>query len=326
MRASCAARKTRRCRTLGTIRPTSRDRCANISTSWTRPPVSACSPESPKPPKSLSLTDPSAALTSKGKSKIAFAYGTNYLIDTKAAIIVDVEASPARWTAEVAATRTMIDRAAKRFGLCPKRLAADTAYGSGGMLAWLMECGIEPHIPVLDRAAQTNGVFTRNDFTFDRERNVFTCPGGKDLRLGHERDNGMLLYRARSPDCAGCALKPQCTTSAYRSLSVNPHEEVRQHVASLAGTEAFKRSARERRKGRDAVRPFEAPSQLPSSALARHDRRAGRMHARRDCPESPQARQDDRLLAAAPVSSLRMTNEVMVRDVMDQVMGVTSPL
>ena len=31
-------------------------------------------------------------------------------------------------------------------------------------------------------------------------------------------------------------------------LSVNPHEDVRQHVASLAGTEAFKKSARERRK------------------------------------------------------------------------------
>jgi hypothetical protein len=39
------------------------------------------------------------------ESKIAFAYGTNYLIDTKAAVIVDVEPSPARWTAEVAASR-----------------------------------------------------------------------------------------------------------------------------------------------------------------------------------------------------------------------------
>jgi Transposase DDE domain len=130
----------------------------------------------------------------------------------------------------------------------PKRLAADTAYGSGSNLAWLMERGIEPHIPVLDRAGQTNGTFTRNDFTFDRERNVFICPGGKDLRLAHERDNGILIYRARSPDCAGCPLKVQCTTAAYRSLSVSAHEDVRQHVASLAGTEAFKRSARARRK------------------------------------------------------------------------------
>jgi hypothetical protein len=32
--------------------------------------------ESPQPPKSLSLTDPQAALTSKGRSKISFAYGT----------------------------------------------------------------------------------------------------------------------------------------------------------------------------------------------------------------------------------------------------------
>lgn len=205
--------------------------------------------EAPQPPKALSLTDPSAALTSKGKSKIAFAYGTNYLIDTKAAIIVDVEPSPARWTAEVAATRTMIDRAKERFGLCPKRLAADTAYGSGGNLAWLMERGIEPHIPVLDRSAQTNGVFTRNDFIFDRERNAFICPGGKDLPLVHERpDNGILIYRARGSDCAGCSLKAQCTKAPARRLSVNPHEEVRQHVASLAATAAFKRSARERRK------------------------------------------------------------------------------
>jgi hypothetical protein len=40
----------------------------------------------------------------------------------------------------------------------------------------------------------------------------------------------------------------QCTKAPSRVLSVNAHEEVRQHVASLAGTEAFKRSARERRK------------------------------------------------------------------------------
>ena len=142
--------------------------------------VGALGGEAPQPPKALSLTDPQAALTSKGKSKIAFAYGTNYLIDTKAAIIVDVEASPARWTAEVAATRTMIDRAAKRFSLHPKKLAADTAYGSGGMLAWLMERGIEPHIPVLDRSGQTNGMFTQHDFTFDRERNASHAPAGKN--------------------------------------------------------------------------------------------------------------------------------------------------
>src|SRR6202042_1042757 len=60
----------------------------------------------PSVPQVTSLTDPAAAWTSKGRSKLCFAYGTNYLIDNKLAIIVDVEATPARWQAEVAATKT----------------------------------------------------------------------------------------------------------------------------------------------------------------------------------------------------------------------------
>lgn len=205
--------------------------------------------EKPTPPKALSLTDPNAALTSKGRCKIAFAYCTNYLIDTKAAIILDVEASPARWTAEAAATRTMIERTANRFDLRPKRLAADTLYGSGSMLNWLMQRGIEPHVPVLDRAEQTDGVFTRKDFIFDPAGNAFICPGGKPLSFVCERgDNGILIYRAKSSDCARCPLKPQCTKGASRALSVSAHEDVRQRVAALATTDAFKKSARERKK------------------------------------------------------------------------------
>lgn len=204
--------------------------------------------ETLQPAKSLSLTDPNAALTSKGKSKIAFAYGTNYLIDTKAAVIVDVEASPARGTAEVAATRTMIERTKECFDLQPEKLAADTAYGSGSNLAWLMEHGIEPHIPIFDRSSQTNGVFTRNEFAYDRDTDTYICPGGKRLPLVHDRGNGILIYRASTCDCRGCPLKAQCTAGACRTLSVNAHEEVRQHVARLARTEAFKQSARLRRK------------------------------------------------------------------------------
>jgi IS5 family transposase len=59
----------------------------------------------PSEPKVTSLTDPIAAWTSKGRMKVAFAFGINYLIDAAAAIIVDVAATPARWSAEVAATK-----------------------------------------------------------------------------------------------------------------------------------------------------------------------------------------------------------------------------
>ena len=76
----------------------------------------------------------------------------------------------------------MIDRIAQRFGLKPKRLAADSAYGSAANLAWLVkERQIEPHIPVFDKSNRTNGTFSRSDFVFDPERNHYTCPQGKLL-------------------------------------------------------------------------------------------------------------------------------------------------
>jgi IS5 family transposase len=84
-----------------------------------------------KPPKVISPVDPCSAWTAKANKRVQFGYGLNYLIDIKYAVIVDVEATPARTYDEVAATKTMINRTEGRLGLKPERLAADTAYGTG---------------------------------------------------------------------------------------------------------------------------------------------------------------------------------------------------
>ena len=112
-----------------------------------------------------------------------FAYSTNYLIDLDHAVIVDVEPSTAVRQAEVTAAKTMIEpcRRALRSRI-PTRLAADTAYGSAEMLQWLVhERGIEPHIPVFDKSRRTDDTFSRGDFAYDHEADVYRCPGGKTL-------------------------------------------------------------------------------------------------------------------------------------------------
>jgi hypothetical protein len=85
----------------------------------------------------------------------------------------------------------MIERTEERFGLKPERLAADTAYGSAPTLDWLVnEKGIAPHIPVIDKSKREDGTFSREDFTFDKERNIYICPAGKvphHDRQDHER-------------------------------------------------------------------------------------------------------------------------------------------
>ncbi len=93
-----------------------------------------------------------------------------------------MEATPARTQDEVAVTKTMIERTGRRLRLKPKRIAADTAYGTGKLLGWLMGQDIEPHIPVWDKSQRKDGTFSRDDFTFDRERDLYRCPQGKTLK------------------------------------------------------------------------------------------------------------------------------------------------
>lgn len=78
---------------------------------------------------------------------------------------MDVEASTAVRQAEVTACKRMIARVQDPFGVWPERLAADTAYGSAEMLAWLVhERGIHPHIPVFAKSARRDGTFERDAF------------------------------------------------------------------------------------------------------------------------------------------------------------------
>jgi len=137
----------------------------------------------PVDPKFISPVDPAARWTAAWGGPAVYAYCTNYLIDVKHAVIVDVEPSTAVRQAEVTAAKTMIDRTHDRFDLWPERLIADTGYGSAEMLNWLVhERAIEPHIPVFDKSKRTDGTFSREDFAYDHESDTYRCPAGKTLR------------------------------------------------------------------------------------------------------------------------------------------------
>ena len=203
-------------------------------------------------PKFISRSDPAAQWTGALKGHAFFAYSDNYLIDLKAAIIVDVEPTRAIRTAEVGAARTMIERVEERFGLYPERLAADSAYGSSDMLGWLVhERGIEPHIPVVDKSARTDGTLSREDFTYDHDGDVYVCPAGKMLTCKGTlvNDGATLLYRASKYDCDACELKPHCCpTAPARKVPRSILYVARDMARDIAKTDAYTTSRRERKK------------------------------------------------------------------------------
>jgi transposase len=203
-------------------------------------------------PKFISPTDPAARWTGAHGGPAFFAYSTNYLIDVENAIIVDVEATTAIRQAEVLAAKRMIERSMERFDLYPTRLMGDSAYGSADMLGWLVdEHGIEPHVTVFDKSARKDDTFSRDDFTYDHERDAYFCPGGKKLTTTGTlvNDDATILYRASKHDCTGCALKPRCCPNTpARKVPRSIHEGARDMARQIAKSWEGRTSRRMRKK------------------------------------------------------------------------------
>ena len=249
-------------------------------------------------PKFVSPSDPAAQWTGAMRGPAFFAYADNYLIDLNCGIIMDVEASRAIRQAEVGAAKTMIDRTEERLGLKPKRLAADSAYGSAPNLDWLVnKKKIEPHIPVIDMERREDATFARDDFNYDKARDLYTCPAGKLLTTtGRVRDDDMRPYRASKRDCDVCPLKMRCCPKdTSHQLLRNIYEEARDVARAIARSEAFEQSCRDRKRiemlfahlkrilrlGRLRLRgPRGARFEFMLAAIAQNLRRLGKLIAR----------------------------------------------
>ena len=198
-------------------------------------------------PKVISQTDPQAAWSTKdGPGR--FSYETNYLVDDQNAIIVDVEATPARLSQEIVAAKAMLERSRDRVGFAPASLAADKSYGTAPFLAWLLERNVTPFVPVLDRKGQTDGKLTRDEFAYDHARDCFVCPEGHNLILRSiTPETGVKRYRPSASACRHCPRKPDCTDGSTRTLVRLVDEDARQSVRDLVSTAAYA-VARARRK------------------------------------------------------------------------------
>lgn len=211
------------------------------------------------PPKAISLTDPSATWTAAPGGPTFYAYSTNYLIDLKAGIIVDVEASSVNKVAEVLATQEMLERVERQFGMKPDRFVGDTNYGSAAMLGWLVdEKQIEPHVPVWDKSERQDGTFSRSDFEWNAQANEYRCPEGKALRCDwrpmkkprtHITKEDSIIYKSLARDCAVCQKKSDCCPNvSSRKIARSIHEEARDVARRLATTNEYAQSRKDRKK------------------------------------------------------------------------------
>lgn len=209
--------------------------------------------------RNISVTDPAAEWTCAPGGPAFFAYSTNYLVDVRAGVIVDVEATPAHRTKEVHATRTMVDRVEQRFAIKPHRLIGDMAYGAADLLEWMVaDKAIEPHVPVWDKTERTDNTFSSRDFCWLEDSDEYRCPQGNALRREwrtfktprtHITKADTIVYRSRQTDCAGCALKSRCCPNTdFRKITRSIYERSRDTARAIAQTPLYAQSRKDRKK------------------------------------------------------------------------------
>jgi transposase len=208
--------------------------------------------------KFTSFSDPASQWTVARKGPAFFSYSDNYLIDTYHGVIIDVEATRSIRQAEVGSTKTMLNRVKDQFDLHPERLIADTAYGSGPMLGWLVKRKIASHIPVIDKAGRTDSTWSRADFEWDAKNNQYICPEGEALKQFRRNysdptrgptGKGVAKYRALKSTCQACPSKAKCCPNMdFRSITREEHEDARDVARAIKKTPQYKVSSKLRKK------------------------------------------------------------------------------
>jgi IS5 family transposase len=119
---------------------------------------------------------------------------------------------------------------------------ADSAYGSGDLLAQIITAGHTPIIKPMPLGRAVAGGFTVDDFTIDEAVNTATCPAGVTRAISGK---GRVSFGSV---CASCPLMAQCTTAKNgKKMHLRPHDRLRREHGARAADPEFQAAYRQHR-------------------------------------------------------------------------------
>lgn len=164
----------------------------------------------------LSETDLDARARIKGSQKV-FGYQEHRCTDDAHGIITATETTDAA-VHEGDVLEAMLDRHEQAVGQRPEHVAADKAYGRMENYVMLKERGILPCVPHPDHSRKRKGKLSRDDFTYDRQRDCYLCPGGQTLTrqtVHPDKAGRSHSYKTGRGVCQRCPLRGKCYDGKY---------------------------------------------------------------------------------------------------------------
>jgi transposase len=174
----------------------------------------------------VSLTDPDSRRM-KVRGNVEVCYNAQIAVDAKHGLIVAHEVTNQGNDQEQLAPMALA--AKQTLGVEALEVAADAGYHSPAQVARCEENGITPYVPEPQTSNSAKaGLFTKESFTYDEDRDAYQCPAGQLLERrshSHTKSGRVLGYYSNPGACRGCAMRAQCTRDQYARRIIRRPEE-----------------------------------------------------------------------------------------------------
>jgi transposase len=201
----------------------------------------------------MSLTDPDAAMVSRGRNDSRPRYHHHRAIDDAKGVVTAVETTPGS-VAENRKLLDLIEQHEANTGSKAETVVGDHKYGTQDNFVACQQRWISTHLGDASKGQDhhhAQGIFPESAFVYDAASDTFRCPAGETLRPRRLHPvRHTMEYKARSGACAACVLRPQCTRAKF-GRTLKRHEY--QAALDIARKQAHSRAARRDRKRRQQL-------------------------------------------------------------------------
>lgn len=169
-----------------------------------------------------------------------------------------ITAIDVRGNGEVQAVPSLVTQHRNNTGVDVERMLADGNYAKTEILRLAVAANIDVlagagHGPNLTRRGNA-GKFSKADFQYDDERDIYRCPAGRELRFAwvdRSREEKPRIYKG---SCAGCPLRDKCTSGkSDRTINRFDGDELKEALARVMQQPGALRAYARRR---EVERPF----------------------------------------------------------------------
>ncbi|MED1796561.1 IS1182 family transposase [Brevibacillus nitrificans] len=193
----------------------------------------------------VSTTDPDSGYMMREGKPEGFYYLDHRTVDAKYNLITDVFVTPGN-VHDSLPYLDRLERQTKRFGFKVEAVALDSGYLTTPICHKLKEKNIFAVI-AHRRYHPTQGLFHKWQFTYDAERNSYTCPNQQELLYSTTDRHGYRHYKSDPEVCKSCPFLSKCTRSKNHRKVVTRHvwedskDWVRENRLSKAGKKLYKK-------------------------------------------------------------------------------------